>query len=71
MRADSAGSVPPGRRRRWRCDNRAFSCWLLDASRRPRAGLRTAERCRVLDLRLEGPTREEIAQRLRCAERTV
>ena len=42
---------------------------VVDEYRRLRDGLRTEALRRVLDLRLEGYTREEIAQRLGCAER--
>jgi DNA-directed RNA polymerase specialized sigma24 family protein len=48
-----------------------LAAMVLDEYRRLRAGLRTEELRRVLDLRLEGYTREEIAERLGCAERTV
>jgi DNA-directed RNA polymerase specialized sigma24 family protein len=44
---------------------------VVDQYRRLRDGLRTEALRQVLDLRLEGYTREEIAQRLGCAERTV
>jgi DNA-directed RNA polymerase specialized sigma24 family protein len=44
---------------------------VIDEYRRLRNSLRTEALCQVLDLRLEGYTREEIAQRLGCAERAV
>ena len=44
---------------------------VVDEYRRLRDGLRTEALRQVLDLRLEGYTREEIAQRLGCAERAV
>jgi DNA-directed RNA polymerase specialized sigma24 family protein len=44
---------------------------LVDEYRRLRNGLRTDALRQVLDLRLEGYTREEIAERLGCAERAV
>jgi DNA-directed RNA polymerase specialized sigma24 family protein len=44
---------------------------VVDEYRRLRGGLRTEALRRVLDLRLEGYTREEIAQRLGCAERAL
>ncbi len=48
-----------------------LAAMVVDEYRRLRDGLRTDELRLVLDLRLEGYTREEIAQRLGCAERTV
>ena len=42
---------------------------VVDEYRRLRDGLRTDALRQVLDLRLEGYTREEIAERLGCAER--
>jgi DNA-directed RNA polymerase specialized sigma24 family protein len=44
---------------------------VVDPSRRLRDSLRSEALCQVLALRLEGYTREEIAQRLGCPERTV
>jgi len=44
---------------------------VVDEYRRLRDGLRTEALRQVLDLRLEGYTRAEIAQRLGCAERAV
>jgi DNA-directed RNA polymerase specialized sigma24 family protein len=44
---------------------------VVDEYRRLRSGLRTEVLRQVLDLRLEGYTRKEIAQRLGCAERAV
>jgi DNA-directed RNA polymerase specialized sigma24 family protein len=44
---------------------------VVDEYRRLRGGLRTEALRQVLDLRLEGYTRTEIAQRLGCAERAV
>jgi DNA-directed RNA polymerase specialized sigma24 family protein len=44
---------------------------LVDEYRRLRNGLSTDALRQVLDLRLEGYTREEIAERLGCAERAV
>jgi len=44
---------------------------VVEEYRRLRGGLRTDALRQVLDLRLEGYTREEIAQRLGCAERAV
>ena len=44
---------------------------VVDEYRRLRDGLRTEALRQVLDLRLEGYTREEIAERLGCAERAV
>jgi DNA-directed RNA polymerase specialized sigma24 family protein len=44
---------------------------VVDEYRRLRGSLRTEALRQVLDLRLEGFTREEIAQRLGCAERAV
>jgi DNA-directed RNA polymerase specialized sigma24 family protein len=44
---------------------------VVDEYRRLRGGLRNEALRQVLDLRLEGYTREEIAPRLGCAERTV
>ena len=44
---------------------------VIDEYRRLRDGLRTEALRQVLDLRLEGYTREEIAERLGCAERAV
>jgi DNA-directed RNA polymerase specialized sigma24 family protein len=44
---------------------------VVDEYRRLRDGLRTEALRQVLDLRLEGYTREEIAERLGCAERSV
>jgi DNA-directed RNA polymerase specialized sigma24 family protein len=44
---------------------------VVDQYRRLRGGLRSEELRQVLDLRLEGYTREEIARRLGCAERAV
>jgi len=44
---------------------------VIDEYRRLRDGLRTDALRQVLDLRLEGYTRGEIAQRLGCAERAV
>jgi DNA-directed RNA polymerase specialized sigma24 family protein len=44
---------------------------VVDEYRRLRDGLRTPALQQVLDLRLEGYTREEIAKRLGCAERAV
>jgi DNA-directed RNA polymerase specialized sigma24 family protein len=44
---------------------------VVDEYRRLRSGLRTEDLRQVLDLRLEGYTRTEIAERLGCAERTV
>jgi DNA-directed RNA polymerase specialized sigma24 family protein len=44
---------------------------VADEYRRLREGLRTEALRQVLDLRLEGYTREEIAERLGCAERAV
>jgi DNA-directed RNA polymerase specialized sigma24 family protein len=44
---------------------------VVEEYRRLRDGLRTEALRHVLDLRLEGYTREEIAQRLGCAERAV
>ena len=44
---------------------------MVDRYRRSRDGLRSEALRQVLDLRLEGYTREEIAHRLRCAEPTV
>jgi RNA polymerase sigma factor (sigma-70 family) len=44
---------------------------VVEEYRRLRASLRTEALRQVLDLRLEGYTREEIAQRLGCAERAV
>jgi DNA-directed RNA polymerase specialized sigma24 family protein len=44
---------------------------VVEEYRRLRAGLRTEALRRVLDLRLEGYTREEIAKRLGCADRAV
>jgi DNA-binding NarL/FixJ family response regulator len=44
---------------------------VVDQYRRLRDGLRTEALRQVLGLRLEGSTREEIAERLGCAERTV
>jgi DNA-directed RNA polymerase specialized sigma24 family protein len=44
---------------------------VVEEYRRLRDGLRTEALRQVLDLRLEGYTREEIAQRLGCAERAV
>jgi DNA-directed RNA polymerase specialized sigma24 family protein len=48
-----------------------LAAMVVDEYRRLRAGLRTEALRQVLDLRLEGYTREEIAQRLGCAERSV
>jgi DNA-directed RNA polymerase specialized sigma24 family protein len=44
---------------------------VVEEYRRLRDGLRTEELRQVLDMRLEGYTREEIAERLGCAVRTV
>ena len=44
---------------------------VVDEYRRLRGDLKTETLRQVLDLRLEGYTREEIAQRLGCAERAV
>ncbi len=44
---------------------------VVEEYRRLRAGLRTEVLRQVLDLRLEGLTREEIAKRLGCTERAV
>jgi DNA-directed RNA polymerase specialized sigma24 family protein len=44
---------------------------LVDEYHRLRNGLKTDALRQVLDLRLEGYTREEIAERLGCAERAV
>jgi DNA-directed RNA polymerase specialized sigma24 family protein len=44
---------------------------VIEEYRRLRDGLRSDALRQVLDLRLEGYTREEIAQRLGCAERAV
>src|SRR5262249_30885387 len=44
---------------------------VVDEYRRLREGLRTEALRQVLDLRLEGYTREEIAERLGCTERAV
>ena len=44
---------------------------VVDEYRRLRDGLRTEALHQVLDLWLEGYTREEIAERLGCAERAV
>jgi DNA-directed RNA polymerase specialized sigma24 family protein len=44
---------------------------VADEYRRLRGGLRNESLRQVLDLRLEGYTRAEIAERLGCAERTV
>ena len=44
---------------------------VIDEYRRLRDSLRTEALRQVLDLRLEGYTREEIAERLGCAERAV
>jgi DNA-directed RNA polymerase specialized sigma24 family protein len=44
---------------------------VVDEYRRLRDGLRSEALRQVLDLRLAGYTREEIAKRLGCAERTV
>jgi DNA-directed RNA polymerase specialized sigma24 family protein len=44
---------------------------VVDEYRRLRDGLSSESLRRVLDLRLEGYTREEIGERLGCAERTV
>jgi DNA-directed RNA polymerase specialized sigma24 family protein len=48
-----------------------LAAMVIDEYRRLRGGLRTEALRQVLDLRLEGYTREEIAQRLGCAERAV
>jgi hypothetical protein len=44
---------------------------VVDEYRRLRDSLKTEALRQVLDLRLEGHTREQIAQHLGCAERTV
>ena len=44
---------------------------VVEEYRRLRDGLKSEALRQVLDLRLEGYTREEIAERLGCAERTV
>jgi DNA-directed RNA polymerase specialized sigma24 family protein len=46
-----------------------LAAMVIDEYRRLRDSLRTEALRQVLDLRLEGYTREEIAQRLGCAER--
>jgi DNA-directed RNA polymerase specialized sigma24 family protein len=48
-----------------------LAAMVVDEYRRLRDGLRTEPLRQVLDLRLEGYTREEIAERLGCAERAV
>lgn len=48
-----------------------LAAMVVDQYRRLRDRLRSEALRQVLDLRLEGYTREEIAQRLGCAERTV
>ncbi len=48
-----------------------MAAMVVDEYRRLRNGLRTDTLRQILDLRLEGYTREEIAERLGCAERTV
>jgi DNA-directed RNA polymerase specialized sigma24 family protein len=48
-----------------------LAAMVIDEYRRLREGLRTEALRQVLDLRLEGYTREEIAERLGCAERAV
>jgi DNA-directed RNA polymerase specialized sigma24 family protein len=48
-----------------------LAAMVIDEYRRLREGLRTEAMRQVLDLRLEGYTREEIAERLGCAERAV
>jgi DNA-directed RNA polymerase specialized sigma24 family protein len=48
-----------------------LAAMVIDEYRRLRAGLKSEALRQVLDLRLAGYTREEIAQRLGCAERTV
>jgi DNA-directed RNA polymerase specialized sigma24 family protein len=48
-----------------------LAAMVIDEYRRLRGGLRTEALRQVLDLRLEGYTREEIAERLGCAERAV
>jgi DNA-directed RNA polymerase specialized sigma24 family protein len=48
-----------------------MAAMVIDEYRRLREGLRTETLRQVLHLRLEGYTREEIAQRLGCAERAV
>ena len=48
-----------------------LAAMVVDEYRRLRDGLKSEALRQVLDLRLEGYTREEIAQRLGCAERTV
>ncbi len=49
----------------------ALVAMVVDEYRRLRDGLRNDSLRQVLDLRLEGYTREEIAERLGCSERTV
>ena len=48
-----------------------LAAMVVDEYRRLRDGLGSEALRQVLDLRLEGYTREEIAERLGCAERTV
>jgi DNA-directed RNA polymerase specialized sigma24 family protein len=48
-----------------------LAAMVVDEYRRLRDGLRNDSLRQVLDLRLEGYTRAEIAERLGCAERTV
>jgi DNA-directed RNA polymerase specialized sigma24 family protein len=48
-----------------------FAAMIAEEYRRLRKGLGDDSLRQVLDLRLEGYSREEIAQRLGCAERTV
>jgi len=48
-----------------------FAAMITEEHRRLRAALRDASLCRVLDLRLEGYTREEIAGIMGCAVSTV
>jgi DNA-directed RNA polymerase specialized sigma24 family protein len=48
-----------------------LAAMVVDEYRRLRNGLRTEGARQVLDLRLEGYTREEIAERLGCAESSV
>ncbi len=48
-----------------------FAAIIADEHRQLRAALGDASLCQVLDLRLEGYTREEIAGRMSCAVSTV
>ena len=66
-RGGGRGSGPNGREE----PSPELAAQVVEEYRRLRDGLKTDALRQVLDLRLEGYTREEIAQRLGCADRAV